>query len=75
MNKENGKMEDNVIRKGDARWERLYSRWRADKGEAGWLVIGAEQYRVIANDDDSIIFIPVTGNIDTLYNSTTGVPG
>ena len=67
---------DNVIRKGDPRWERLYKEWISSKKDAGWLVIGAEQYRVIAKDDDSILFVPVTGNIDTMYgHMTTGVTG
>ena len=64
-----------VIRKGDSEWERLFTAWRASKKEAGWLVIGAEQYRVIANDDDSVLFVPITGNIDSMYgHMTQGVP-
>jgi hypothetical protein len=64
--------EKDIIRQGDDRWERLFARWKASKGDAGWLVIGSEQYRVIANDDDSVIFIPVTGNIDSMYGSMSG---
>lgn len=64
-----------VIKKGDEGWERLFELWKSSNKDAGWLVIGAEQYQVIAKDDDSIIFIPVGGNIDSMYGSTTqGVP-
>ena len=67
-------MANMVIRKGDSEWQRLFEAWKASE-EAGWLVIGSEQYRVIAGDDDSILFIPVTGNIDSMYGSfTEGVP-
>lgn len=65
-------MSENVIRKGDVEWERLYLKWKESDKDAGWLVTGSEQYRVILNDDDDILFIPVSGNIDSLYGSTTG---
>lgn len=69
-------MADNVIRKGHPDWERLYEEWKGSDSEAGWLVTGSMQYRVIATDDDEILFIPVTGNIDSLYGSLTqGAPG
>lgn len=67
-------MPSEVIRKGDDGWERLFEAWKSSR-EAGWLAIGTEQYRVIAGDDDSILFVPVSGNIDSMYGSTTqGVP-
>jgi hypothetical protein len=63
-----------VIKKGDPGWERLFEAWKSSE-EAGWLVLNTEQYRVIANDDDAILFIPVSGNIDSMYGSyTQGVP-
>ena len=64
--------EQDIVRKGDDRWERLFKKWKTSKSDAGWLVIGSEQYRVIANDDDSVIFVPVTGNIDGMYGSMSG---
>lgn len=68
-------MEDFVIRKGDQRWDRLYELWKSDKKEPGWLVKGTEQYRVIAGDDEDILFVLVAGNIDGMYGSMTqGVP-
>lgn len=68
-------MAGNIIKRGDAEWERLYRAWKADGKDAGWLVTGAEQYRVIAESDENILFIPVTGNIDNMYGSyTQGVP-
>ena len=60
---------DNVIRKGDPEWDRLFQAWSQDKKKAGWLVLGTLQYRVIQNDDDSVVFVPVTGNIDSYYGS------
>lgn len=63
---------EEIIKEGDRRWERLYSAWKADRRDAGWLVIGSEQYRVIARDDDAVIFIPVVGNIDSMYGTMTG---
>lgn len=68
-------MAEVVIRKGHPEWERLYSKWKASKDDAGWLVFGSEQYRVIALDDDSIIFVAKAGLIDGMYGSLTqGVP-
>ncbi len=68
-------MENSAIKKGDMEWDRLFEAWKEDNRDAGWLVIGTKQYRVIAKDDDSIIFIPVTGDIDSMYGQTTqGVP-
>lgn len=65
-------MNAGVIDRGDDRWERLFREWKASEKDAGWLVIGSEQYRVIANDDDGVLFIPVTGNIDGMYGSLSG---
>jgi hypothetical protein len=65
-------MGDNIVRKGDVGYERLFTKWKESKKDAGWLVIGSEQYRVIAHEDDSIIFIPVAGNIDSMYGSVSG---
>lgn len=68
-------MSSNVIDKSDERWERLYKAWLSDDKEAGWLVLGSEQYRVVAKDDDSILFIQTSGNIDSMYGSySQGVP-
>lgn len=68
-------MAEQVIRKGDSEWQRLFDAWKSSKGNAGWLDIRGELYRVIVNDDDSILFIPKAGSIDNMYGSTTqGVP-
>lgn len=61
-----------VIRKGDAEWERLYTAWRADGKEAGYLVMGSEQYKVYANDGDDVLFVRTGSNIDANYASITG---
>ena len=65
-------MEKDVIRQGDSRWELLYKAWLGDGKDAGWLVHGGIQYRVLAQDDDTIIFEPVSGNIDSMYGSMSG---
>ena len=65
-------MPKDVIRQGDDRWEPLFKAWLAARGDAGWLVHGGLQYRVIAQDDDVIIFEPVSGNIDSMYGSMSG---
>ena len=61
-----------VIKKGDSRFERLVQLWKNDKKDAGWLSIGSELYRVIANDDDLVLFIPTSDGIDNYYGMTTG---
>lgn len=68
-------MAENVIKKGDPEWQRLFDAWKSAKGNAGWLDIRGALYRVIVNDDDSILFIPQANSIDNMYGSTTqGVP-
>lgn len=61
-----------VIKKGDIRFERLFQLWKDDKKDAGWLIIGSESYRVIANDDDDVLFIPARDGIDNYYGTITG---
>jgi len=66
---------DNVIRKGDPRWERLFKAWKGEGKSAGWLVLRSEQYRVIGGEDASVLFVPTSGNIDQHYGDySQGVP-
>ena len=61
-----------VIKKDDVRFARLFQLWKNDKKDAGWLVVGSESYRVIANDGDDVLFIPTKSGIDDYYGMTTG---
>jgi hypothetical protein len=65
-------MSKDVIREGDDRWESLFKAWLASSGDAGWLVYGGKQYRVFAQDDDTVVFENVSGNIDSMYGSLSG---
>lgn len=62
-----------VITKDDSDWLRLYQAWVEQK-QAGWVVIGGTQYRVLRPSDEEVSFELVSG-FDTMYGSITqGLP-
>ena len=60
------------IRKGDEGYEKLVQKWKADKKKPGWLADGSRHYRVIEHEDGQFVFVPVAGNIDSMYGSMSG---
>ncbi len=62
-----------VISKDDPDWLRLYTAWVEQK-QAGWVVVGGTQYRVLHPSDEDIAFELVAG-FDEMYGSITkGMP-